>query len=48
MDQERGIYYYNTYTNHTISAINMHNEDLDAKEIKSFKFNDEFAVTLQN
>lgn len=48
MDQERGIYYYNTYTNHTVSAINMHNEDLDAKEIKSFKFNDEFAVTLQN
>ncbi len=48
IDQEKGIYYYKTYTNHSISAINMHHEDLDAKEVKLFTFNDEFTVTQQN
>ena len=48
IDQEKGIYYYKTYTNHSISAINMHHEDLDAKEVKLFTFNDEFTVMQQN
>ena len=48
IDQEKGIYYYKTYTNHSISAINMYHEDLDAKEVKLFTFNDEFTVMQQN
>lgn len=48
IDQERGIYYYNTYNNHSISAIDMNHEDLDAKELKLFKFNDEFSFNQQN
>lgn len=27
---DRGIYYYNTYENHQITAVDMHREDLDA------------------
>ncbi|MDD5944484.1 MAG: choloylglycine hydrolase, partial [Clostridia bacterium] len=30
---DKGIYYYNTYENHQISAVNMHNVDLDGDKI---------------
>ena len=32
----KGIYYYNTYENHQISAVDMHNEDLDGDKLVSY------------
>ena len=29
----KGIYYYTTYDNHQISAVDMHKENLDGKEL---------------
>lgn len=48
MCQEKGIYYYSTYTNHRINAINMNKEDLDAKEIKIFEYKDQQDIHYQN
>ena len=33
---DKGIYYYNTYDNHQISAVDMHNEDLDGDKLVSY------------
>lgn len=30
---DKGIYYYTTYDNHQISAVDMHKENLEAKEL---------------
>ena len=32
---DKGIYYYTTYDNHQISAVDMHKENLEAKETDS-------------
>ena len=48
MCQQRGIYYYSTYNNNGISAIDMNKEDLDAKEIKRFEYLDKLFITYQN
>lgn len=32
----KGIYYYTTYDNRRIAAVNMHHEDLDGKELSRF------------
>jgi penicillin V acylase-like amidase (Ntn superfamily) len=36
MSAEKGIYYYNTYENHQISAVDMHKTDLDAAELSRY------------
>ena len=33
---DRGIYYYTTYDNHQISAVDMHKTDLDGRELARF------------
>ena len=33
----KGIYYYTTYDNHQISAVDMHKEDLDGCKLSRFK-----------
>lgn len=33
---DKGIYYYTTYDNSRISAVDMHREDLDGKELKRY------------
>lgn len=45
---EKGIYYYTTYTNQRINAIDMHKENLDATEIKAFDFLDAEDIHHQN
>lgn len=47
MCQEKGIYYYSTY-NSGINAIDMHKENLDAKEIKRFDYIDKLNIIYQN
>lgn len=34
---DKGIYYYTTYSNHQITAIDMHNEDLEKSELISYE-----------
>lgn len=48
MCQEQGIYYYTTYNNNGISAIDMNKEDLNSKEIKIFECLDKLHITYQN
>ncbi|GGH30259.1 choloylglycine hydrolase [Paenibacillus segetis] len=45
---ENGVYYYNTYNNSQINAIDMFKEDLDGHEIKVFKYPDTQAINFQN
>ncbi|HCW55413.1 MAG TPA: choloylglycine hydrolase, partial [Erysipelotrichaceae bacterium] len=35
-NMDRGIYYYRTYDNSQISAVYMHHENLDAKDLISY------------
>ncbi|MDY5242321.1 MAG: linear amide C-N hydrolase, partial [Eubacterium sp.] len=34
---DKGIYYYTTYSNHQITAVDMHNEDLESNELISYE-----------
>lgn len=44
----KGIYYYTTYGNHQISAVNIHNEDLDGRELVSYPLNNIENINFQN
>ncbi len=44
----KGIYYYTTYNNHQITAINMHNENLDTSEIITYPIIKEEQIKMQN
>lgn len=48
MNLEKGIYYYNTYNNNQINAIDIHKEDLNAKKIKLFVYKDTLNINKQN
>lgn len=45
---DRGIYYYITYENRQISAINMWREDLEGKEVVVYPLQKEQRIWLQN
>ena len=48
MDQEQRIYYYKTYDNHQINAINMHKEQLEGTSLKIFNYLDNQDIHYQN
>ena len=45
---DRGIYYYKTYENSGIHAVNLHHEDLQAEDIKAFDLSEKQAVKMHN
>lgn len=45
---EKGIYYYNTYENNQINAIDMNKENLDGNEIKIYKYNKTLSINYVN
>lgn len=45
---DKGIYYYKTYENSQISAINMHNENLDINELIIYNLQCEQQIYYQN
>lgn len=45
---DRGIYYYTTYTNHQITAVNMHRENLDCTDLITYPLLKEEQIKLQN
>lgn len=48
MNLNRGIYYYTTYGNSSISAVDIKNENLNSAELISFKLNKELYINKQN
>jgi choloylglycine hydrolase len=44
----RGIYYYTTYDNHQITAVDMHREDLTGSELICYKLREKEQILLQN
>lgn len=45
---DRGIYYYTTYENSSISAVDMHKENLDSYMLKSFPLINTQKIFMQN
>lgn len=45
---EKGIYYYNTYENNQINAIDINKENLDGNEIKTYKYNKTLIINHVN
>lgn len=48
MDQEKGIYYYKTYENHRINAVDMHKEQLEGTSLKIFNYLTDEDIHYQN
>lgn len=45
---DKGIYYYTTYNNHQITAVDMHRENLDGSEISRFPIRNEEVINYIN
>ena len=45
---DKGIYYYTTYENNQISAVNMYNENLDTNELLIYNLESEQQINYQN
>ena len=44
----KGIYYYTAYNNHQITAVDMHKEDLDGKDLIRYKLIENGEIRKQN
>ncbi len=47
-NQDRGIYYYVTYDSRCIRAVDMHREDLEAREVVAFPLAKDPGIQFQN
>lgn len=45
---DKGIYYYTTYNNRQINAVNMYKENLDSSELISFTVNEKQNINMHN
>lgn len=45
---DKGIYYYTTYENHQITAVNMHNENLDGNSLIRYELIKGEQIRMQN
>ncbi|MGI6118282.1 MAG: choloylglycine hydrolase [Bilifractor sp.] len=48
MNLEKGIYYYRTYENSAVQAVDLHRENLEGAELKIYPLKDTLAVNYQN
>ncbi|AQR53372.1 choloylglycine hydrolase [Lactobacillus delbrueckii subsp. bulgaricus] len=48
MNQEKGIYYYTTYGNPEVHAVDMHKTDLDGKGLTSYKLQKDLQFHFDN
>lgn len=48
VNTDKGIYYYTTYDNGCINAVNMNNEDLDCERLYTFSLIKEWRVNFHN
>lgn len=47
-NQDKGIYYYTTYENSQINAVDMHRENLDGAELKAYDLVEGQHINFQN
>ena len=47
-NMDKGIYYYKTYENSQITAVNMNNENLDGSELISYNLIKGQQIFMQN
>ena len=45
---DKGIYYYTTYDNHQITAVDMHKENLDGEKLVRYSLIEEEQIRVQN
>ena len=45
---ESGVFYYKTYTNNQLTAVNLHRENLDADELIAYELKREQQIAFQN
>ena len=45
---DKGIYYYTTYDNHQITAVDMHKEDLDGNSLINYPMLKGEQIRFQN
>ena len=45
---DKGIYYYTTYNNSTITAVSMHREDLNSNELIIYDMKKDAEIMFQN
>ena len=45
---DKGIYYYKTYDNSRVTAVDMHKEDLDSSELKQYELHTELDILHEN
>lgn len=48
MSLAQGIYYYTTYNNRTVTAVDMHRENLDGSSLSCRALKDSWSVTFEN
>ena len=48
MNTDKGIYYYTTYDNHRINAVDMHREELDGNQLIEFALKTKEEIAFQN
>ena len=48
VNADRGIYYYTTYDNNQINAVDMHKVDLDGRELIDYDLANEQNINWQN
>ncbi len=47
-NQNKGIYYYTTYSNRRINAVDMYREDLNSSKLVSYELNEKADINMQN
>ena len=45
---DKGVYYYTTYNNHTVRAVDMHKENLDTDKLITFDISQNVEFNMQN
>jgi choloylglycine hydrolase len=45
---DKGIYYYTTYNNFTVNAVDMHRENLDSSKLIIYNMIKHHRISLQN
>ena len=45
---DKGIYYYTTYENSQVCAVDMHREDLDGNKLVSYPLDKETKINFKN
>ena len=48
MNADRGVYYYHTYGNPQLTAVDMHREKLDGAELVAYPLREKMEIFREN